>query len=112
MPRDTLVSHFIRSFGYLFWQTKSIYGALLVVVVIGGFIVGRVEDLSFGEGFYFAMITGLTIGYGDITPVTALGRLLAIGLGVVGIIATGMMVATAVHALREAAEMARINEDG
>jgi len=57
------------------------------------------------------MITGLTIGYGDIAPVTAEGRLLAIGLGVVGVIVTGMIVATAVHALRDAVEITRISEE-
>ena len=85
---------------------------LFGLVVVGGFVVGRVENLSFGEGFYFAMITGLTIGYGDITPVTIVGRLVALGLGVVGIVLTGMMVATAVHALREAADLLRMDGQG
>ena len=57
------------------------------------------------------MITGLTIGYGDTAPVTAEGMLVAIGLGVVGVNVTGMIVATAVHALRDAVEITRITEE-
>lgn len=106
MSRNTLVAHFFRTFGYIFWQTRSIYSVLFGLIILGGFIVGRAENLPFGEGFYFAMITGLTIGYGDIAPVTIVGRLVALALGVIGIVLTGMMVATAVHALREAAEFA------
>ena len=111
MAGDTLVRHFFRSFWYVFWQTKSIYGVLFGVVAAGGFVVGRVENLPFGDGFYFAMITGLTIGYGDTAPVTAEGMLVAIGLGVVGVNVTGMIVATAVHALRDAVEITRISEE-
>jgi hypothetical protein len=42
-------------------------------------------------------------------PITALGRVVSVVLGIVGVIFTGMIVATAVHALREAAESVIIN---
>ena len=99
-----MVKYFFGIFGRILWLTKSIYGVLFTIIVLGGFAVQQLEDLPPGEGFYFAMVTGLTIGYGDITPETWLGRLIALGLGLVGIILTGMMVATAVFSLREAWE--------
>lgn len=80
---------------------------MLGLIVLGGGLVGLAEGLPLSDGIYFAMITGLTIGYGDIVPVTTVGRVVALVLGVVGIIFTGMVVATAVHALREAADLLR-----
>ena len=32
------------------------------------------EDQTSGNAVYFALITGLTVGYGDITPVTPIGK--------------------------------------
>lgn len=104
MSNHGLVWHFFRVFGHVLWLCKSIYAVLFGFIITGGFIVQQVEDLPPGEGFYFAMVTGLTIGYGDITPETVTGRLVALVLGFVGIILTGMMVATAVFSLREAWE--------
>ena len=97
-----MVKVFFRIFGKVLWLTKSIYAVLFGLIVFGGFVVQQVQDLPPGEGFYFAMVTGLTIGYGDITPETWLGRMIALLLGLIGIILTGMMVATAVFSLREA----------
>ena len=96
-----LVSEFFSLFGRVLWHTRSIYAVLFALIILGGFIVGRVEGLGWGEGFYFAMVTGLTIGYGDITPVTFVGRMTALCLGFIGIILTGMMVATAVFSLQK-----------
>ncbi|MGI9291249.1 MAG: potassium channel family protein [Gammaproteobacteria bacterium] len=106
-PDSSLVREFFATFGHILWMSKSIYFVLFGLIFLGGFIVQQVEDLAPGEGFYFAMVTGLTIGYGDIAPVTLVGRMVALCLGFIGIILTGMMVATAVFSLREAWE--RIN---
>jgi hypothetical protein len=57
------------------------------------------------------MVIGLTIGCGDIVPVTAIGSLVAIGPGVAGIVVTGMIVTIAVYALCDAAEKRRISEE-
>ena len=102
--QDSLVRHFFKFFGHMLWLCKSIYAVLFSLIVLGGLIVQQVEDLPPGDGFYFAMVTGLTIGYGDITPETWIGRGVALLLGFIGIILTGMMVATAVFSLREAWE--------
>ena len=104
MAKNSLVTNFFSIFGHILWLTKSIYAVLFTLIILGGFVVQQVENLPPGEGFYFAMVTGLTIGYGDITPDTMIGRLVALFLGFIGIILTGMMVATAVFSLREAWE--------
>ena len=51
---------------------------------------------------YFTFVTGLTIGYGDIVPRQALARVLAIGIGVSGLILTGLIAGIAVYAMRTA----------
>ena len=53
------------------------------------------------EAVYFAFITGLSIGYGDITPDTALGRLISVLIGLVGMLFVGITVAIATRALAD-----------
>ena len=54
--------------------------------------------------FLFPYITGLTVGYGDIVPGTAIGRVISVLLGLIVILFTGVVVATAVEATRRAWE--------
>ena len=63
-------------------------------------------DWNFKKGdvtdtLYFAFVTGLTIGYGDIVMKTPAGRLIALSIGFIGILFTGAMVAVLVYAVRE-----------
>jgi voltage-gated potassium channel len=50
---------------------------------------------------YFAFITGLTIGYGDIVVKTPVGRILAVLIGFIGVLFSGLVVAAALRALGE-----------
>ena len=103
-PDKHLVGEFFSVFGRVLWRTKAIYGVLFILICLGGFIVGRVENLGWGDGFYFAMVTGLTIGYGDIVLHSPVGRLVAILIGLVGILFSGLLVAVLVYAIRESFE--------
>jgi len=51
---------------------------------------------------YFAFITGLTIGYGDIVVKTPVGRILAVLIGFIGVLFSGLVVAAALRAVGEA----------
>lgn len=64
-----------------------------------GFIIGRIENWRIDEVFYFTFVTGLTIGYGDITPKHVSARLLALVIGLAGIVLTGLVAAVSVQAL-------------
>lgn len=87
-------------FRYTYYVHKILIG-LVTMIIAGGFLISYLENVSLGEGLYFSFITGLTIGYGDITPVTTWGRVLSVAIGLVGIIFTGVSVAVATRALAD-----------
>jgi hypothetical protein len=72
---------------------------LLGVIVGLGIVIGLLEDWSILEAVYFAFVSGLTIGYGDFAPTRPLARILAIGIGVTGVLLVGLIVALGVRAL-------------
>jgi len=87
-----------------FWQTvwhlKSVFAALILLILANAGLISYAEQLPFGDALYFAFVTGLTVGYGDIVAATALGRIISILLGFIGILLTGLVVAVAVHAVQ------------
>ena len=93
-------------FSVYFWQAtlhlKSVFTALILLIVAGAGLIAYTEQLPFGEALYFAFVTGLTIGYGDIVATTAVGRIISVLLGVTGILFTGLVVAVAVHSVQMA----------
>ena len=62
----------------------------IVVVTLAGTVWWIERDTnealsSFGDALWWAIVTTTTVGYGDITPQTGLGRLVATGLMLIGI---------------------------
>jgi hypothetical protein len=76
-----------------------ILSALLGLIVALGLVVGLVEGWSVQESIYFAFVSGLTIGYGDLAPKALVSRTLAILIGVCGVLFTALIAAVAVRAL-------------
>jgi hypothetical protein len=72
---------------------------LLGVMLVLGIVIGLLEDWSILEAIYFTFVSGLTIGYGDFAPTRPLTRVLAIGIGLTGVLLVGLIVAMAVRAL-------------
>ena len=89
--------HFIIIIGHL----KSVFLFLIALVVISAVVISQIENLPFGESLYFSFITGLTIGYGDIVVKAPVPRLIAVLLGLIGMIFTGLMVAAALRAIEK-----------
>ena len=77
---------------------------LLALIMTGAVVIAATEKVSFGKAVYFSFITGLTVGYGDIVPSTAIGQIMAVLLGLIGILFTGVVVAVAVQSVRNAWE--------
>lgn len=81
------------------WPILSI---LIGVMLLLGFVIGRIEGWGLGDAAYFAFVSGLTIGYGDLAPKAPLSRALAVCIGFHGILLTGLVAAVAVRALEKA----------
>ena len=79
----------------------SIVSLVAVVVVASAFLEWQVEKdaagatiTSFRIALWWAVVTTTTVGYGDYTPITPLGRLIAMGVMMVGIGLIGTISAT------------------
>ena len=82
--------------------------SVLLALVIGlGLLVGMLEGWPVRDSIYFAFISGLTIGYGDLAPKSLLTRSLAVMIGICGVLFTALLAALAVKAMTD---MAREDE--
>ena len=81
------------------WPILSVLLGLFIAL---GVVVGLIEGWSLHESIYFAFVSGLTIGYGDLAPKSLLTRALAILIGVCGVLLTALVAAIAVKALATA----------
>jgi ion channel len=83
------------------WPILSV---LLGLIVGLGLLVGLLEGWSIQDSVYFAFVSGLTIGYGDLAPKILLTRVLAVAIGICGVLVTAILAAVAVKALTAATE--------
>ena len=102
--RDRLTSRQIRRvfFFELVQQLGVVWpilSGILLIMAGCGLVVGRIESWGIGESLYFTFVTGLTIGYGDLTPTHVMGRLLAVVIALAGVVLIGLVAAISVQAL-------------
>ena len=105
--RDRLASRQIRRlfFVELVQQVRVIWpilSGILLIMAGCGLVAGRIESWGIGESLYFTFVTGLTIGYGDLTPTHVMGRLLAMVIALAGVVLIGLVAAISVQALETA----------
>ena len=95
---------FVR-FNYHFFiiigRLHAVFLALSALILGIAVVIRHLEKMPFGESLYFSFITGLTIGYGDIVVMTAFARLIAVLLGLIGMITSGIMVAVSIRAVEK-----------
>ncbi|MBV7335508.1 potassium channel family protein [Chloroflexi bacterium TSY] len=70
-------------------QFVRLLGLVGIILASGAHIYHRLEGWSYLDSFYFTIITLTTVGYGDFSPQTSLGKLFSmlyilLGLGVLG----------------------------
>ena len=95
---------FAVEFGRNLWIVWPVLSAVILLMIAFGFCASRFEHWPFGDGLYFALITGFTVGYGDFVPHHPLARLCAVCIAFLGIIMTAIIAAAAVKALQAAQE--------
>ena len=93
---------FLVALGHAIHVTWPVLSTILAIQIALGLLIGFVEGWPVGDAIYFTFITSLTIGYGDIVPRQALGRALAVGIGICGLFLTGVIAGIAVYAMRRA----------
>jgi voltage-gated potassium channel len=70
------VDHFINSTDTF----KELFAVYIGLVLIGAFTFSIVEDKSLGDSLWWAVVSAMTVGYGDIVPVTFAGRIVGVVL--------------------------------
>ena len=84
-----------RSMIHLLVRTAAIkiFFFYVAVVAIGGVLTWIFEPQvnSFGDGLWFCFVASTTIGFGDITAVTLLGRIVIVIITICGILTTAMV---------------------
>lgn len=99
----TLLAVLQRTAGRALRGRISIYagGAAVLLIFVSALAVLDAERdapgatiTTFGSALWWASVTITTVGYGDVTPVTEGGRLIAAGLMVGGIALLGVVTAT------------------
>lgn len=104
MDSRTLRRNFLAGLLFGLRVTWPILSVLLGLIIALGLVVGLLEGWSVQESIYFAFVSGLTIGYGDLAPTSLLTRALAILIGVCGVLMTALLAAIAVKALTAATD--------
>ena len=75
-----------------FFNTNGFKYVLLLTLTIlltGAFLIHCVEKMDFEQALWWAFVTITTVGYGDISPSTGMGRIIAsilmlVGIGLIG----------------------------
>ncbi|GAM23334.1 hypothetical protein SAMD00019534_065090, partial [Acytostelium subglobosum LB1] len=63
--------------GTIWLKTSQLLLSLFIFIILFASMITSVEGIPFHTSIYYAVVTLSTVGYGDITPQTNLGRILA-----------------------------------
>lgn len=64
----------------------------LVYLLVGALVFSRIENWAYLDGVYWADVTLFTVGFGDFSAATPLGRALLFPYALVGVISLGLVV--------------------
>ena len=82
-------------------EQKAIMLAVLFILMIGTVFYHNIEGMSYLDALYFSVMTLATVGYGDLSPHTALGKLFTIVYVLIGVGIITAVIANFNHALAE-----------
>ena len=86
----------------------------VAIVLVGGTIIwlfDRQEYENLGKALWYTLQTITTVGYGDVTPVEPIGRLVGAGIMMLGLAFLSILTATITSSFIEARSAARREQD-
>jgi hypothetical protein len=95
---------FSRYFLHHMLVVREVIVIQIILICLGAIAISVLEQLTIEESLYFAFITGLSVGFGDIAPQTTAGRIISVAIGLIGVIFVGLVVAVATRALADTVE--------
>lgn len=99
-------NRFLNTNGFKYMLSLS-----AIMVVIGGLLICYTENISFQDGLWWAFVTATTVGYGDLSPSTAIGRIIAVILMILGIGLIGSLTSTITNYFLNKSPKKSIQED-
>lgn len=96
-------ARFIAYFGRLYKRIKFFFDinglkymviASVICILAGGIAIHFIEGTPILDGLWWSFVTTTTVGYGDISPATNIGRIVAAVLMIVGIGLIGSLTST------------------
>ena len=94
MVLDFIVSH--MSLLYELWLVVVF---LFLLIFIAGILISRFDKMSLEDAIYCAFSTAFKAGFGNLSPKSRGGKIIAIGIAFLGIVLVGVFVAIAVKSL-------------
>lgn len=83
------LSAFLKTNGFIYMLYCS-----FVLILLSTVLIMFVENQTFSDALWWSIVTSTTVGYGDISPTTSIGRVIAVILMVFGIGFIGMLTGT------------------
>lgn len=82
-------------------EQKAILLAVLFILTIGTIFYHNIEGMTSVDALYFSVMTLATVGYGDLTPQTNLGKIFTVVYVLIGVGILTALIATFNRALAE-----------
>jgi len=94
-----MVLDFVTSHMSLLFELWLVVAFLFLLIFIAGILISRFDKMSLEDAIYCAFSTAFKAGFGNLSPKSRGGKIIAIGIAFLGIVLVGVFVAIAVKAL-------------
>ena len=94
-----MVLDFVVSHVALLYELGLVVVALFLLILLGGILISRFDKMPLEDAIYCAFSTAFKASFGNLTPKSHGGKIIAICIAFLGIILMGVFVTTGVKSL-------------